>query len=255
MSNPLPSACCSRTAIPSTYTPLGTTHTLSSLQVYATGSPTSTRAILFVYDVFGNTPQTLQGADTLAQLTNSLVLMPDVFEGEPLAQDLFPVEGLDDEGKARLGDWLKRKLDFVRAAEQVVEVRRDAEEKFPGVKRWGAFGLCFGGKVTALLAGRGEGLFEAAGTAHPGRLAVDEVKAMKIPYVCLFSKDGEDGTVEEVKEYDEALRKNGHENVIEHFGMQHGWMGARAKLEEEEGKKEFERGYKLVADFFEKRLS
>ncbi len=36
--------------------------------------------------------------------------------------------------------------------------------------------------------------------------------------------------------------------------MFHGWMGARANLEKEDNLKEYERGYKQVADFFAKYL-
>jgi dienelactone hydrolase len=36
--------------------------------------------------------------------------------------------------------------------------------------------------------------------------------------------------------------------------MHHGWMGARAKLGEEENLKEYERGYNQLAAFFGKHL-
>lgn len=46
-----------------------------------------------------------------------------------------------------------------------------------------------------------------------------------------------------MKEYWEALEKNNKENVVEKYGdMHHGWMGARANLEDKENLKEFERG-------------
>lgn len=45
-----------------------------------------------------------------------------------------------------------------------------------------------------------------------------------------------------MKEYWEALEKS-KENVVEKYGsMHHGWMGARANLEDKENLKEFERG-------------
>ena len=82
--------------------------------------------------------------------------------------------------------------------------------------------------------------FKASGTAHPGRLAKEDAEALTIPFICLFSK--EDGTPELVEEYTKALEPNKH-NVVEMYGtMHHGWMGARADLENEENVKEFERG-------------
>jgi hypothetical protein len=49
-----------------------------------TGSPTSKKAILLVYDIFGFFPQTIQGADLLAEMGDGWqVFMPDFFEAEP----------------------------------------------------------------------------------------------------------------------------------------------------------------------------
>lgn len=64
---------------------------------------------------------------------------------------------------------------------------------------------------------------------------------MKIPYCCLFSK--EDGTPEAVEAYTQALMSNGNDNVVENYStMHHGWMGARANLQDEGNEKEYERG-------------
>lgn len=95
--------------------------------------------------------------------------------------------------------------------------------------------------------------FKAAGTCHPSGLDPKDAEHMSIPYICLFSK--EDGA--QVPAYEEALKGNkyGEKNIIEHFGdMHHGWMGARAKLDEERNKEEYERGYDMVAAFFRKNL-
>ena len=77
-------------------------------------------------------------------------------------------------------------------------------------------------------------------TAEYRRLAKEDAENLTVPFICLFSK--EDGTPELVEEYTEALQKR-KENVVEKYGsMNHGWMGARANLEDEENLKEFERG-------------
>lgn len=72
------------------------------------------------------------------------------------------------------------------------------------------------------------------------RLEIEDAEKLTIPFICLFSK--EDGTPELVKEYTEVLEKN-EDNVVEKYGsMHHGWMGARANLEDKGNLKEFERG-------------
>ncbi|KAF1997049.1 dienelactone hydrolase [Amniculicola lignicola CBS 123094] len=250
-----PPACCTNTPTPTPYTPKGTYTTLSSLPVYITGPHSATTAILFIYDIFGLAPQTLQAADLLSTLTNSLILMPDFFQGEPLDAELFPID--TEEKRNVFATFVREKGDVGRAVEKALEVQREAAagERYKGVESWGAFGLCWGGKITALLAGV-ETPFRAAGTAHPGRLDLKDAEAASIPYICLFSK--EDGTPEVMEAYGEALKKNAHGemNVVEKFGdMHHGWMGARVKLEDEAGKREFERGYRMVGEFFSRHLS
>ena len=72
------------------------------------------------------------------------------------------------------------------------------------------------------------------------RLAVEDVDELTVPFCCLFSK--EDGTPELMEEYKKALEK-GKKNYVEKYSsMHHGWMGARAKFEDSENIKEFERG-------------
>ena len=94
--------------------------------------------------------------------------------------------------------------------------------------------------------------FKASGQAHPGRLAVEDVKAMTIPHICLFSK--EDGSPELCEEYGKALMER-KENFVEKYGtMVHGWMGGRSKLEDPEVVKDFDKGYTQLADFFTKHV-
>lgn len=61
----------------------------------------------------------------------------------------------------------------------------------------------------------------------------------------LASRDEE---ASEVAAYDEALTVEKH---VEVFADQiHGWMASRADLEDEAAKEGFEKGYRIVADWF-----
>ena len=90
-------------------------------------------------------PQTLQGADRLAAHMDALVLVPDFFKGEPLDANTFPLD--TDEKKQRLQNFFATKADFQKSASVLSEVVKGAKDKFPSVGAWGAFGLCWGGKV------------------------------------------------------------------------------------------------------------
>ncbi len=50
--------------------------------VDVTGPADATKAIITVYDIFGASSQTLQGADLISAAVGSLVLIPDWFEKE-----------------------------------------------------------------------------------------------------------------------------------------------------------------------------
>ena len=69
----------------------------------------------------------------------------------------------------------------------------------------------------------------------------EDVEAMTIPHICLAApSDNKDGGIDA---YEKILKQEGRIGVVEIYStMFHGWMGARARLEDEENVKEFERG-------------
>jgi hypothetical protein len=78
--------------------------------------------------------------------------------------------------------------------------------------------------------------------------AADAAK-VTIPMCVLGSKDEK---AEDLEAFGHALKVEKH---IERFDDQlHGWMSARADLEDERVKREYERGYKTVLGFFGKHF-
>lgn len=242
-------ACCTLPAVTtSNYTPKGKHETFAGLNTYVTSSTSPTRGLVAAYYAFGFHPSTSQGADLLAENLHAVVLMPDFLEGG-LPLDVYPPD--TEEKKSILMDFMTNRADPPRHTAKLLEVQKEAEEKWPSVKGWGAYGFCWGGKLTALASGPGTP-FKAAGTAHPSFIAKEDADKLTIPYICLFSS--EDGSPEQMAEYNKALKK-GKENEVESYvPMQHGWMAARADFENEESLKEFERVYKQLANFFAKHL-
>lgn len=83
-------------------------------------------------------------------------------------------------------------------------------------------------------------------------LDAQDAEALSVPYICLASP-GEPADV--VAQYKEILSRPGKVGVVETYEtMFHGWMGARAKLDDEQNRAEYERGYTQVGEFFEKYL-
>ncbi|KAL4931693.1 dienelactone hydrolase family protein [Aspergillus undulatus] len=221
------------------YTPKGTSSVIGELgfKTYITGPPTSKTAILTIYDIFGNSPQTTQGADILAARLNALVIIPDFFDGPGAKHEWVPADTTE---KAKLlMAFVNTKASWVDAARQIPNLVDVYKGCFPNVERWGAYGLCWGGKVLALSSGQGTRL-AASVQVHPGRMDGADAQNIAIPHAILASKDE---PVAEVEKYAEFIKEKGLGGFVETYeGMWHGWMGARANLEKEESLKEYVRG-------------
>jgi dienelactone hydrolase len=110
-----------------------------------TGNLGGKMGLVDLYDVFGLASQTLQGADLLAARLNAVVLVPDFFEGEALKPEYVPAD--TEEKKQIIAEFLAHKASFSRNATVLLEAVPEYKSRFPSVEKWGAFGLCWGGKV------------------------------------------------------------------------------------------------------------
>ncbi|CEL03087.1 hypothetical protein ASPCAL04245 [Aspergillus calidoustus] len=235
------------------YTPKGESSVIGrlGLSTYITGPRTATTALLGIYDIFGNTPQTTQGADILATRLNALVLIPDFFNGEGAKPEWFPTDTIERHGL--LMDFVIRKANWTEAAKGMPDLLREYKEVFPGVTRWGAYGLCWGGKVLALASGKDGGCgFGGTVQVHPGLMDKADAEKLTTPHAVLASNEE---PADVVQAYKEIIAANGIGGFVETYeNMWHGWMGARADLKGEESAREFIRGYEQIAGFVEKYL-
>lgn len=125
-----------------------------------------------IYDVFGFAPQTLQGADRLAQhLGDTLVLIPDFLKGNYVLPEWLPPDTA--EKQQAFQDFRAGPGNIQTAAENLLAVRRAVAERYPAADGHVAVGgLCWGGKVAVQVCGEGnEGKgrrFNVVWTAHPG---------------------------------------------------------------------------------------
>lgn len=109
--------------------------------------------------------QTLQGADRMASAVNARVIVPDFFDGHPLDMSLYPP---DTEEKMKAAkEWREKHGGTEEGLNALMRVTKALDDKYPTVKTWGVYGLCWGGKV-AILASGNDSPFAVSGTAHPG---------------------------------------------------------------------------------------
>lgn len=118
----------------------------------------------------------------------------------------------------------------------------------PSIEKWGVLGMCWGAKVVSFLS-QSPSAFDAAAEVHPAMVDSADADKVTIPLIMLASKDED---AEAVRAFEEHLKVPKH---VETFGDQvHGWMAARADLEDERVREEYVRGYTTVLDFFRKHF-
>ncbi|RDW92494.1 hypothetical protein BP5796_01888 [Coleophoma crateriformis] len=242
-------ACCSIPPIISKgYEAKGKYEELGGFKTYVTG-PSSGKALLYVFDIFGFFPQSLQGADILStsdKHNQYRVFMPDFFHGKPADITWFPPD--TDEKKQNMGNFFQNQGAPPKTAKIVPDLLKDIEKKYPEIKTWGIAGFCWGGKIVSLVSQSGTP-FTAAAEIHPAMVDPEEATAITIPLCMLASKDE---PAEDVKKFEENLKV---EKYVETYSDQiHGWMAARSNLDDPKNKSEYERGYKQLLEFFGKHM-
>jgi len=121
--------------------------------------------------------------------------------------------------------------------------------KSNGYKYVGAYGFCWGSKICISSGSAGTPL-DAVALVHPAMLNANDAAKLTIPLAMYISKDE---SVEEYNKINDIISKKPFASKSDskiYTNMFHGFAAARANLENEENKKEFEDVYgKLVAFF------
>ncbi|KAF1991569.1 dienelactone hydrolase family protein-like protein [Aulographum hederae CBS 113979] len=244
-------ACCSvPPVVGSDYKDKGKYEQISGMKTYVTGPAKAKRSILVVYDIFGFFPQTTQGADILAYGDSeqpTRVFMPDFFDGKPADISWYPPDN-DEKGK-KLGEFFSTAAAPPKTLQRlkpfVDEVKKS---QYDGTDSWGLLGYCWGGKIVN-LASKGDTIFKAAAVCHPAMVDPSDAPDVTIPFAMLPSKDEDKN---DVAKWEEGLKVT---KKVEWFDDQiHGFMAARGDLSNESVKNEYERGYKILLDWFHDKL-
>lgn len=236
------------------YTPSGIYETHHGHKTYVTGTRDAKSAVVIVYDIFGFFPQTIQGADIIAAQLDALVVMPDFFHGEGADISAFPPD--TEEKKSKLAQFFQTKADLTKNVTTVNEIVGELKQTFPSAKRWAVVGFCWGGKITTLSSTK-DTPFVASVQVHPAFLDPTDAEKITIPHLCLPSKDEPADAVEAFKsaiETHQTAAVKEKSEVTTYPDMYHGWMAARAKLQEEKYRKGYEKGYAHVSQWLKSIL-
>lgn len=170
--------------------------------------------------------------------------MPDFWEGNPAPMEWYPP--VTDSQKANMSEWWKNTSPD-KHLHKVGAVMEAAERMFPNIKTWGVLGYCWGGKMVSILGG--QNMFKAGVQTSPAMVDPGEAANVKIPMCILPSKDENEQVI---LEYAANLKVP---YMVETFKNQrHGFMSARGDLGDAQTREEYERGYKLVLEWFQEHL-
>jgi len=121
--------------------------------------------------------------------------------------------------------------------------------KKDGAKWIGAYGMCWGGKVT-VLTGADASLFSGVAAVHPAMLSADDGEKLSVPIGLFISKDEPRDDCEKIMK-SISDKPFADKNMYKYYPtMFHGWAAARANLEDSENKKQFEDVYAKLQEFF-----
>merc|ERR1711964_27421 len=107
-------------------------------KTYVTGSSNASKGLLYIYDIFGYFPQSIQGADILATSDKDnqyQVFIPDWFEGKPADISWYPPDN-DEKGKA-LGNFFQTTGAPPATASKVPTIVEALTKAYPSIKTWG----------------------------------------------------------------------------------------------------------------------
>ena len=127
------------------------THPALSLAPDVTGPTNAKVGLVTIFDVFGLVPQTLQGADVLAEALNAVVLVPDFFHGDSAQWSWFDKENAQIVNQKALMDFIATTASFEKNIPALLNVVAEAKSLYPTVEKWGSYGLCWGGKVSSFI--------------------------------------------------------------------------------------------------------
>ncbi|KAL6252556.1 hypothetical protein RBB50_000275 [Rhinocladiella similis] len=216
---------------------------------YRTGPLTAKKAIMHVYDLFGYTNQTFQGADMLSTQGKEpyLVLMPDFIGSRKAAKLEWFEPGADKQALHNLIADVTSKEQMDLIAQVVGMVQSDPS--YAHVQRWAGAGFCWGAKGLSLIASNlGKPRLDVLALTSPSRLDPEDAKSIAIPTMVLDSQGEEEQTIRDFMANLTGVKYR------ERFDEIHGWMSARAKLDLDRPRKEYERGYELMLDFLQTHL-
>jgi len=236
-------SCCTRFPTESGYTPKGKLVKLDNIEAYSVGPTDSRLVIVFVYDIFGFHPTTLQTVDKLSEALNVRIVAPDYFDGKP-----YPLENFPPKDFSELFAYLEKHVPPQKTHDYTLRVYEALKKE--GYQFFGTGGLCWGARVCMSVADTEK--FQAGHALyHPSFIQTEDARTVKAPILMLPSKEEADMLpfMELLKEvHPEVAKKSAHHRFDD---MHHGFCGARGDWNDPVQRKRIEEAIAHSKTFFE----
>lgn len=148
----------------------------------------------------------------------------------------------------KLGDFFKNQAAPPKTVPRVPKIVSELQSTHPEIKEWGVLGYCWGGKIVNLVS-QANTPFKSAVAAHPAMVDANDAPDITIP-ILLLPSSGEDKN--DVGSYEKALKVK-HE--VEWYDDQvHGFLAARANLEDPKVVAAYEKGYQKIISWYHETI-
>lgn len=174
-----------------------------------TGPTNATTALIMIYDIFGFSPQILQGADILTASSGSSnpahhhrVFMPDFLAGNLADPAWFPPDTAEKRSKMGAYFGPSGPANAQKMVGALLAVREEmGSGRYGNFDKFAVMGYCWGAKIAVLTSMEGS-KFDVAVQVHPSGLDAGDAPKVTVPMCMLASQDEDAGVV---KAFDEAL--------------------------------------------------
>ncbi|CAL8122785.1 unnamed protein product [Orchesella dallaii] len=242
----VPEHCLHAKAIEANYTPRGGEYEIGNLTVYESQNRAAKRVLILVYDIFGMSTNIKQVGDSIAELYDFRVVIPDFFRGLPWNASNFPPANPLD-----IQNWLEQNPGWDTVVKYDILTVINAFQTRENITEVGIFGMCWGGKISTLAATEIPEI-KAAGLVHPSSVSNSEADGVKAPMYLLPSS----GEPDMLPFYEVLQQKFGDNCGHRRFDdMSHGFAGARGNFSNPLNVERVEEVIDILGVFFNRNLN
>jgi len=230
--------------VTSDYKPIGTKRTISEVEVYTVGDPTSNVALICAYDIIGLHNNNYQICDKIAQ-QGFYVILPDFFRGEVINMENFK------EDKSKLVEFGFVKHSWINTRSVIQNVLDNLKTEMKSEKL-GIFGFCWGGKHVFDSLHHSESLFHAGVAVHPSMITDEDISNVDKPILAILTS-GEKDLLNKHNLLKSKIADTS--KFLDYTDQEHGFCASRGDFSDPKVSERVTEAIKEMVNFFKQTLN